>query len=50
MQHYAPEALIHFHHNPSTKSQHQPHLHVKPIYGATKQYAHEDDASPPLDN
>jgi hypothetical protein len=45
---YAPETLIRFQHTPPTKPQHQPYPHVKPMYGATKQYAETKDTSPPL--
>ncbi len=45
---YVPEALIQFHHAPPTKPQHQPYPHIKPAYGATKQYAETIDTSPPL--
>jgi hypothetical protein len=45
---YVPEALIRFHHMPPAKPQQQPYPHIKPMYGATKQYAETIDTSPPL--
>jgi hypothetical protein len=45
---YVPETLIQFQHTPPTKPQHQPYPHIKPTYGATKQYAETIDTSPPL--
>jgi hypothetical protein len=45
---YVPEALIRFQHAPPAKPQHQPYPHIKPLYGATKQYAETIDTSPPL--
>jgi hypothetical protein len=48
MLNYVPDALIRFQHAPPTKPQHQLYPHVKPAYGATKQYAETIDTSPPL--
>ncbi len=48
MLNYVPEALIRFQYTPPTKPQHQPYPHVKPVYGATKQYLEPIDTSPPL--
>ena len=45
---YVPEALVRFQHKAPRKPQHQPYPHVKPTYGATKQYAEADDTSAPL--
>jgi hypothetical protein len=45
---YVPEALIQSQHAPPTKPQHQPYPHIKPVYGATNQYAETIDTSPPL--
>jgi hypothetical protein len=45
---YVPEALIRFQHAPPAKPQHQPYPHIKPVYGATKQYVETIDMSPPL--
>ena len=45
---YVPEALTRFQHPKPKKPQHQPYPHVKPTYGATKQYAVDNDTSPPL--
>ena len=46
---YVKAAIARFQHKPPRKPQDQPHLHVKPKYGATKQYAPDDDDSPLLD-
>jgi len=46
---YVPEALKRFNHTRPRKPQHQPHQHVKPKYGAAKQFAPDDDTSPLLD-
>ena len=46
---YVPAALIRFHHTAPKKPQHQPFPHVQPKYGETKQYAPDEDTSPPLD-
>jgi hypothetical protein len=43
-----PEALIQFQHAPPAKPQHQLYPHVKPMYGASKQYAETIATSPPL--
>ncbi len=45
---YVPEALIQFQQAPLAKPQHQLYPHVKPVYGATKQYAEAIDTSPTL--
>ncbi len=45
---YVPKALVRFQHSHPAKPQHQPYLHVKPIYGATKQNAMITDTSLPL--
>jgi hypothetical protein len=45
---YVPEALIRFQHAPPAKPQHQPYPHIKPVYGATKEYAKTIDTSPRL--
>ena len=45
---YVPEALVRFQHKAPIKPQHQPYPHVKPAYGATKQYAEANDTSAPL--
>jgi hypothetical protein len=45
---YVPEALVRFQHPQPIKPQHQPYPHVKPIYGATKQYVMAADTSSPL--
>jgi hypothetical protein len=50
MLNYVPEAFIRFQRAPRTKPQHQPYPHIKPTYGATKQYAETIDTSPPLSN
>ena len=46
---YVPAALIRFQHTAPKKPQHQPFPHVQPKYGETKQYAPDEDTSPPLD-
>ena len=46
---YVPQALKRFNHPPPRKPQHQPHPHIKPKYGATKQFAPDKDTSPLLD-
>jgi hypothetical protein len=45
---YVRKALIRFQHPPPAKRQDQPYPHVKPNYGAKKQYSQEDDDSPAL--
>jgi hypothetical protein len=45
---YVPEALIRFQHAPLAKPQHQLYPHVKPVYGASNQYAETIGTSPPL--
>ena len=45
---YVPQALTRFKHRAPKKPQHQPHPHVKPKYGATKQYTPGADTSPLL--
>ena len=45
---YVTDALKRFHHARPRKAQDQPHAHLKTIYGAKKQYAPDDDDSPPL--
>jgi hypothetical protein len=45
---YVSEALIRFQHAPPAKPQHQPHPHIKPVYGASEQNAEIIDTSPPL--
>jgi hypothetical protein len=45
---YVPEALIQSQHMPPAMPQHQPYPHVKPVYGAIKQYVGTIDTSPPL--
>ena len=44
---YIPEALARFQHKAPRTPQYQPYPHVKPTYGATKQYAEENDVSEP---
>jgi hypothetical protein len=46
---YVNKALVRFQHPPPQKSQDQPYPHVKPTYGAKKQYSHVEDNSPALD-
>ena len=48
MPNYVSKALTRFQHPPPNKPQDQPYPHVKPNYGAKKQYARPDDQSPPL--
>jgi hypothetical protein len=45
---YAKKALTRFQHPPPAKRQDQPYPHVKPNYGAKKQYSQEDDNAPAL--
>jgi hypothetical protein len=49
MPNYVAKALRRFRHPPPTKLKHQPYPHVRPTYGATTQYAKEEDQSQPLD-
>ena len=42
------KTLTRFQHPPPAKRQDEPYPHVKPNYGAKKQYAQEDDNSPAL--
>jgi hypothetical protein len=42
------KALTRFQHPPPAKRQDQPYPHVKPNYGAKKQYSQEEDDSPAL--
>ena len=46
---YVKAAIARFQHKPPRKPQDQPHLHIKPNYGATKQFAPDHDDSPLLD-
>ncbi len=48
MLEYVPEALVQFQHKAPQTPQHQPYPHVKPTYGATRQYAEAHDTSDPL--
>ena len=45
---YLQKALSRFQHSPPVKQQDQPYPHIKPNYGAKKQYSQEDDDSPAL--
>ncbi len=45
---YVRKALTRFQHPHLAKRQDQPYPHVKPNYGAKKQYSQEDDDSPAL--
>ena len=42
---YVPEASAQFQHKAPQKPQHQPYPHVKPTYGAMRQYAETQDTS-----
>ncbi len=42
------QILARFQHTPPQKRQDQPYPHVKPTYGAKKQYSQEEDDSPAL--
>jgi hypothetical protein len=44
---YIPEALARFQHKTPRKPQHQPYPHIKPTYGATKQYVEDSNESEP---
>ena len=46
---YVEKALAWLKHEKPRKNQDQPHKHVIPVYGATVQYAKEEDTSQPLD-
>ena len=45
---YVQKALTRFQHPPPAKQQDQPYPHIKPNYGAKKQYSQENDNSPAL--
>ncbi len=45
---YVPEALVQFWHKAPQMPQHQPYPHVKPTYGATRQYAEAHNTLEPL--
>jgi hypothetical protein len=45
---YVERALTRFRHPMPKQLQHQPHKHTVPTYGATIQYAKDDDATHPL--
>ena len=47
---YVERALTRFRHPMPKQLQHQPHKHTVPTYGATIQYAKDDDATHPLLN
>ena len=47
---YVSRALHKFLHTPATRAQHSPHAWIPPNYGATIQYAPDDDTSPRLDS
>ena len=48
MDGYVSEALQQFRWEIPQKPQHQPHVHVEPKYGATVQYAKEEDTADPV--
>jgi hypothetical protein len=48
MSGYVEKALAWFRHAPPTQPQNQPHKHTIPTYGATVQYAKNDDTSKSL--
>ncbi len=48
MPNYINNALARFQHTPPQKWQDQPYSHVKPTYGAKKQYSQVEDNSPSL--
>jgi hypothetical protein len=48
MLEYVPEALVQFSHKAPRTPQHQPYPHVKPTYGATRQYVEAHDTLDPL--
>lgn len=45
---YVEKALERFQHPKPEKPQHQPHPHIPPNYGATTQYATDEDPTPPV--
>ena len=45
---YVERALAKFQHPKPKKPQNQPHPHIPPKYGATTQYATDDDTTPPV--
>ena len=45
---YVPEALAQFRHKAPQTPQHQPYPHVRPTYGATRQYAEAQETSEQL--
>ena len=47
MLNYIPEALLRFKHKSQRTPQHQPYLHIKSMYGTTKQYPEQDDKLEP---
>ena len=47
MLNYITEALLYFKHKSPRTPQHQPYQHIKPTYGATKQYVEQDNNSEP---
>ena len=47
MLNYIPEALLRFEHKSPQIPQHQPYLHIKPMYGAKKQNAEQSDKFKP---
>jgi hypothetical protein len=49
MPNYINKALARFQHAPPQKRQDQPYPHVKPTYGAKKQYSQVEDNFPALD-
>jgi hypothetical protein len=49
MPNYVNKAFVWFQHPHPQKRQHQPYPHVKPTYGAKKQYSQVEDNSPALD-
>jgi hypothetical protein len=49
MPNYVNKAVVRFQHTPPQKWQDQPYPHVKPTYGAKKQYSLVEDNSPDLD-
>ncbi len=48
MPNYVNKALARFQNTPPQKQQDQPYPHVKPMYGAKKQYSQVEDISPTL--
>ncbi len=45
---YVDKALARFNHEAPTKFQHQPHEHTVPVFGATIQYAKQEDTTKQL--